>query len=691
MLNERDLINSTNPRRSKEYWEIIKEYKNKLVKNNIKNPATFPLLNYDVAESWIRSYNLKINPFATKIIKKPVSKREYYRRLQKYEELIEVTRPLIDIFKDPSISRDYILELIDPDGITILQEGNLTSIHPFTGIDIIYTESTMGTNAHTLSMRSKRPVQLLGPEHYSEVFNNIIASAAPITNSNDEVVASLVLTQPFVVSPWDETIQRLLSHTLGLITAMSKAITAQLKLQNTNRELQQSNDQLIRAYNIIDATLGCVDEGIITIDQEGKIIRINQEGLRILKIKIEDLGIRYIQEFLDKRSRLMDYVQTGESVKNIEESIFAGGEEQTYLIDLRPVINLKNRKLDVAVLRLNHVEKINSLVTSRVGATAKLTFSDIIGESQQLRKAIEKARRFASTSANVLLIGESGTGKEIFAQAIHNEYRPQGPFVAVNCGAMPRELIESELFGYEAGSFTGAVRSGRPGKIELAHGGTLFLDEIGDMPFELQSVLLRVLEDKQVMRIGGRKYKKVDFKLISATNRNLEELIKEKVFREDLYYRLSVLSVKLPPLRSRRQDIENLCEHFIKMYCRKIRCEEPKLTEEAKKILFAYDWPGNVRQLENAIIYAINTKSGNKIEPEDLPENILFGKENSTLRKLNVLNPGADYCEALSLKNLEKEAIDLALRYTRNSIPKAAELLEISKATLYRKLKEYNI
>lgn len=369
----------------------------------------------------------------------------------------------------------------------------------------------------------------------------------------------------------------------------------------------------------------------------------------------------------------------------MEENISIGSEGNIYLINIRPVLNQHSRELDAAVLRLTQTEKIN--LGSRSGAIANFQFKDIIGDSKALKKAIQLAQLFAGSPENILLIGESGTGKELFAQAIHNQYRPAGPFMAVNCAALPRELIESELFGYEGGSFTGAERSGKPGKIELANGGTLFLDEIGDMPLELQAVLLRVLEDKQVMRIGGRRYKKVDFRVVAATNKNLHEMVKEKLFREDLYFRLSVLPVSLPPLRNREKDTLTLSRYFLEKYSRKLGRKVPQLSPQAQKIIQSYDWPGNVRQLENAINYAINVSRGTVIEANNLPENILL--DNSPVRSCGIPLGGGNVGEVLSLKKLEKAAIDLALLHSQNSIPRAADLLEISKATLYRKLKEY--
>lgn len=326
-------------------------------------------------------------------------------------------------------------------------------------------------------------------------------------------------------------------------------------------------------------------------------------------------------------------------------------------------------------------DKINT--SKRNGLNALFTFDDIIGESRGFKKSVALAKRFACCPENILINGESGTGKELFAHSIHNLYRPFGPFIAINCAAIPKNLIESELFGYESGSFTGAERNGSPGKIELASGGTLFLDEIGDMPLELQSVLLRVLEDKQVMRIGGKSYKKVDFRLIAATNKDLNQLIQEKLFREDLYYRLSVLSINIPPLRQREDDVILLCKSFIQDYCARMGLNIPHLKKEVIETIKNYGWPGNVRQLKNAIIYALNAFNGETIQVDDLPAYVF-----------SPVSPPIAMAKAepvKSLKVVEKKAIEVALLETGNNISKSAELLGIGKTTLYRKIKQYAI
>jgi transcriptional regulator with PAS, ATPase and Fis domain len=670
---------------SEERWKEICKCKEKLLQNENEDPRTNLYMNQEVAASWVRSKKLGINPYIN-ATKPQLDLAEYQKILNDNRLLIDITRPLVHTFKEMAILvSGYILYLCDKNGTFLLQEGEMFRMSTE---GLIWNENTVGTCAHSLCMRSKKPVQLLGPEHYCVELRNIVGTAAPILDESGEPIASLILGQRMIDRPWEENFQNLCSHTLGLITSLAAAVEGQMELNKLNQRLTESyknlrvvNDNLTTAHNTLQTTLAFIDEGIVTIDRSGTIIHINQEGMRIFKIKPEEIGIRNIKEFLGNESQVMYLVENGKNV-DIEETVCLGNDKQPYVMNIRPILNRSSRQVDVAVLRLNHVEKINAMVAKHSGAIARYTFQDIIGENVAYKRVVSLAQRFSNSLENVLLIGESGTGKELFAQAIHNSQRSRGSFMAVNCAAMPRELIESELFGYEGGSFTGAERSGRPGKIELANGGTLFLDEIGDMPIELQGVLLRALEDKQVMRIGGRSYKKVDFRLIAATNRDLHLMVKEKQFREDLYFRLSVLTINIPPLRERKNDIELLSKFFIKNYCLKQGWRIPQISPAVLKIIIEYEWPGNVRQLQNAMIYAVNIAQGDVIEPENLPNYIL---QDSLSMQIDQDK------EVLHLEKLERITIERAILQADNCIPAAAEILGISRSTLYRKLKEYNI
>ncbi|MEN3047046.1 MAG: sigma-54 dependent transcriptional regulator [Candidatus Hydrothermales bacterium] len=309
---------------------------------------------------------------------------------------------------------------------------------------------------------------------------------------------------------------------------------------------------------------------------------------------------------------------------------------------------------------------------------------DIVGKSEKFLKALELSKKVAKEDTTVLIIGESGTGKEVFARFIHlNSKRRDGPFIAINCAAIPKELLENELFGSEKGAFTGAYRT-KIGKFELADGGTLFLDEIAELPLELQPKLLRAIENKEIERLGGTKKIVIDTRIIAATNRNLKELVKKGLFREDLYYRISVFPIVLPPLRERKEDIILISENFIKKIGRKIG-KKLKISEEAKAILLSYDYPGNVRELENILERAAILSTDGIIKREDLL--IEVGEESKREPKVGKLR---DILK-IEIERIEREVIENSLRATEGNISRASKILGISRKSLYKKIKKYGI
>ncbi|OGB65685.1 MAG: Fis family transcriptional regulator [Caldithrix sp. RBG_13_44_9] len=303
--------------------------------------------------------------------------------------------------------------------------------------------------------------------------------------------------------------------------------------------------------------------------------------------------------------------------------------------------------------------------------------SNMVGESEGMKRVLEMVDTVAETDSTVLIRGESGTGKELIARAIHTRSkRRYFPIVAVNCGAIPETLLESELFGHEKGAFTGAQYR-RKGKIELANGGTLFLDEIGDISSQMQVDLLRVIESKRFTRVGGGDEIQVDFRLICATNKNLEKLVEEEIFREDLYYRINVFTIFIPPLRERRSDILLLTEFFIQKYSRTMGKPVKKISAAAQEILLSHPWPGNVRELENAIERAMVVGKHSEIMSEDLPLHI-----NEQEKKKD---------NFIKLDDLEKQHIEKIIAEANGNITRAASLLGIDRVTLYNKIKKYGI
>ena len=314
----------------------------------------------------------------------------------------------------------------------------------------------------------------------------------------------------------------------------------------------------------------------------------------------------------------------------------------------------------------------------------RYNFNDIIGSSEPIKASIKQARIAANSDVSVLITGESGTGKEIFAQAIHDKSkRSEKPFVSINCSAISRELVEAELFGYAPGAYTGALKDGNIGKFQLADGGTLFLDEIGEMPLMLQSKLLRVISEKEIVKVGGTFPEKIDVRLIFATNRDLENEVAEKNFREDLYYRINTFSISIPPLRTRREDILKIANYILLNLSRKMGLEHISFSKEFIMSLMKYDWPGNVRELQGVIERELLHLSNSKII-EHIPNKLNKPDGNKKYRKI-------EREDLVTISDMESKLIEKTLIFFKNNIIKSSESLGIAPSTLYRKMKEYNL
>jgi len=314
----------------------------------------------------------------------------------------------------------------------------------------------------------------------------------------------------------------------------------------------------------------------------------------------------------------------------------------------------------------------------------EVQYGEMVGSSEKMRKVFEKIEKVARTDSSVIIYGESGTGKELVARALHyRSPRREGPFVKVNCAALAEGVLESELFGHEKGAFTGAIRR-KKGKFELANTGTIFLDEVGDIPPAIQVKLLRVLQEKEIERVGGEGPIKVDVRIVAATNRDLPKMVEEGKFREDLFYRLHVIPIYLPPLRERKEDIPELVRHFLRKKCAQLGRKVPEVDPKALELLMEYDWPGNVRELENVLERAIVLCEGDRIGPSDLP--LLVEREGDVLRV-----PEGEVPLPEMLESLEKQLIERALEKARGVKAEAARILGIKTSTLYYKMEKYGM
>lgn len=433
---------------------------------------------------------------------------------------------------------------------------------------------------------------------------------------------------------------------------------------------QESVKRLILLKKQMETVINFIAEGVVAVDQTGTIISINFTAEKMLHVRAGDILGFPINEVLPG-TPVTEVLRNGAGFIDREISIWHNGRHHHYLFSAKPMTVEGVVQGVVASFR-----SANLPGRYTVTGTSRVTLDDICGSSKSIMAAKAEVRTASESMATVLIMGESGTGKEVFARAIHFEgERAAQPFVAVNCAAIPDNLIESELFGYDEGSFTGARKGGKPGKFEMANGGTLFLDEIGDMPLALQAKLLRVLQEKVIDRLGATRRVALDIRIIAATNRDLEEMVKQGKFREDLYYRLSVFPILLPPLRDRREDIPELAAYFCRKHAGFYGKKVKALAPSAEKVLLAYHWPGNIRELENALERAVIRMNGDVVQAEDLPTKVVIHKQPDA---------GSD----------EYTAIKQALEQFGTSVEgkkQAAEALGIGIATLYRKIRKYNL
>ncbi|WP_343346073.1 sigma-54 interaction domain-containing protein [Terrisporobacter petrolearius] len=455
---------------------------------------------------------------------------------------------------------------------------------------------------------------------------------------------------------------------------MADLISNKLKAQNKTEELELEKKKL-------EILLNGMNKAVVSIDTRGNIDKYNVKFREIFNIEDEKLERGNIFDLLDfiKKPSTLDFEKYKTGIFYYKKQ----GRNLKGIYNISEIV-VKNKLKGYVIDFIENKEAIKNY--NKINKDYKITLDNIVGSSEIMEHTKQKALIAAKSNSTVLITGESGTGKELFARAIHNHSdRTDYPFVAVNCAAIPDNLLESELFGYEEGAFTGAKKGGKLGKFELAHKGTIFLDEIGDMSLHLQGKLLRVLQERELDKIGGKSNIFIDVRVIAATNKNLEELVKNGQFREDLYYRLKVIPITLPTLRERKSDISLLIDHMIKEYAHKLNKDVIGIEEDASKTLVDYTWPGNVRELQNIIEYSINMSNSPLLTLDIIPNNIKSTYYDEKSHKEE---------EIRTLEDLEKEEIRKAFnkyKHYKKDKELVAKALGISRATLYRKLEKYNL
>lgn len=630
-----------------------------------------------IYDSWIISKKNGVEPFKAK--GGQISPAKLHIILKEKRELMDLAHPYMRKMFSFIKETNCIVALSDENGNVIdlvRSNGDITQKQAISKLQIgsNRSEKFAGTNGIGLCLRLDQPVQIIGAEHFLKLHHMYICSAAPIHDENGALIGCLDIIGPMGFMH---------EHTLGMVCSAVDGIEKGIAMKKALASLDATNRQ-------IEAIIETINIGIILVNKKGHFLKYNTKALQLLHLTECDLQKETIYTLFCTEAFSIPLEDLWRDFSKKE--LYIRKQDNTELNLVLSGFKIANSYTDgsddgTMLYSFEALSSVLKQVSKNSGFTAKYTFDSIIGKSRELTDAVQLAKSCASSMSNVLILGESGTGKELFAQAIHNaSERAFGPFVAINCSSIPRTLIESELFGYEKGAFTGANREGSPGKFELANGGTIFLDEIGDMPVDLQTSLLRVIQNREIIRIGGKKPKSIDVRIISATNVNLLEKTKSGDFRVDLYYRLNVLSIHLTPLRQRPYDITLLAYHFINVYSSLMKKNISGIEQNALELLTHYDWPGNTRELENIIERAINLAEGNYITSHDLPNEVKF----SHIIKEHLPSPLTPP-NGLTLEEYEKNILLNELISQNGNINSISRTLGLSRRTLYRKFEKYDI
>ncbi len=607
-----------------------------------------------------------------------LNSEEVTRLLDQKSDLIGLCRPVMMQLYDTVKESGFVIFCTDAEGciLHILGDEKLVQEAEAMGMVVgaYMNEQSIGTNAMGTALNTNVAVQITANEHFSDAYHRWTCSAAPVHNTSGEIIATINLTgHRDQVHP----------HTLGMVVGAVQAIESRMESLAVQKQLFDANQYAFTLMNNLTF-------GVFAVDLNDEIHWVNDTACTSLGIRRIHLLNRPIIELFPDWAHVKRRVLLGEVFIDEEGRFLINKMTEKFMYNSYPIKTPEGEILGF-MLTIREYRRMLNLVNRYTGSHARYTFSDIIGTSVAIQQLLSYAKKVALSPSSVLIIGESGTGKEVFAQAIHNaSERREGAFVAINCGAIAPTLIESELFGYEEGAFTGARKGGRPGKFELADKGTLFLDEIGEMPLEMQVKLLRTIQEGSVTRIGGEKEMKIDVRIIAATNKDLAEEVRKGRFRLDLYYRLNVIPLRVPPLRERKEDIKAMVKFFLKQKAQHLNKNIPYLTTTLIEKIMAYSWPGNIRELENFLEKAVildgnittlyeSSSQGNNQNLPALPN----GNSQSDESALDI--------PLMSLDEAEKAAIERAITKLNGNISKAARVLNVSRNTLYLKMKKYGI
>jgi len=641
----------------------------------------------EIAESWLRSRG--IDPFAKHRHQLP--NRMLQAKLAENVQLISLARLIMrDISEIEGLD---VAILSDHDGYIVDVAGDARAYellgHRFSEIDV-------GTNAIGTSLIEDKALEVKGPEHYCHCYHSYFGAAIPIHNIEGAIIGILAVYNVSRALP---------AGALQTLKLGVKVIENQINYKSEQSEITHIY------HNTCSSIIDFFSDGFFVVDAKDNIINVNQSALNLLGIKDRE---SLIGEFLgnilaDDRAVINNLLSSNPNEFISKFSLkSAHGLVPCSLVRRRITKNPDGSQQTVLgfVVEGENTQLDKQYVFTTPYGDDNSNFNNLVGHSEKWIEIKKLSMRAARVSSSVLIEGESGTGKELVARAIHDESGLKGPFVAINCGAIPKELLQSELFGYEDGSFTGARKGGGIGKLEMGDGGTVFLDEIGEMPFDMQVNLLRFLQDKMITRIGSSIPRKVDVRIIAATNRKLKNEVQLGRFREDLYYRLNVINIDLPPLRERKLDIPPITRFFIQTLCLQFNRDILSISDAAMNLLCAYNWPGNVRELRNVIENAIVFTEGNIItegilpsyfKGDSLPKTAAYPnnkaieevKAEENMRGLTI--EAARKLNQRANADMERNEILRLLDEYGGNVSNVARDMGISRNTVYRKMKTYKI
>jgi sigma-54 dependent transcriptional regulator, acetoin dehydrogenase operon transcriptional activator AcoR len=639
IFSTEDLYNKAGEIKSK--WENF-------ITDPEKRESLQPFIRNEILDSWSRCQTIGLNP-EQKHARTALTFYELNNLLSE-STLYRAAKPTIDYIYHTLIGTGYLITLNDETGRMIYLKGEsemmrkVEKVNFSPGMD--WSESAAGTNAIGTSIAAKMPIQVFSAEHFCEGFHSMTCSSAPIFHPySKNVIGAIDFT-----GLWPST----QPHTLGLAVSLAQMIEQQLLVM-----YRQKYNQLEEYYR--ECTRKWKNQPLVVFSNDYVLVNGNHQLLQALKLNKD----RKHESHLKIKQLLMNPSKSFSKVDGY------------HFNKVKPIV-MNNEEIGfIAIFNPRSGSAFNSLSPSKT--------HQLIGESPEIRMILHKGQQIASIDTPILVTGETGTGKELVARYIHEvSVRKDKPFIAINCGSIQKDLLASELFGYESGTFTGGKKEGKRGKFEEANGGTIFLDEIGEMPIDSQVHLLRVLQEKEITRLGSSKTFKIDVKVIAATNRNLVEMIEEGLFRKDLFFRLNVISLRVPSLRDRKEDILPICEYYLSLFAKKYH-KNPSvhLSEKTKDFFLHFSWPGNIRELKNAIEHAVIFSDSVEITRNHLPDYLADLKSKESLDIQNHSNFSV-------MESTEKQQIRKLLIETDWNISAVARELNIARTTLYRKMKKYN-